>query len=175
MKLELISCLLLLFLFLFFKSLFSFWLHLEIRDICRPGAGLAGTRDSMAQIRDIPRNLGRVATLVWKWCNRPKASLKLAPALVFCLPHLFSRAIAVAVHVSELFEALQWHIILWHTVQSDDRNGLETFSFCFPFHVFVFLYSSIFILFSFVGIFTFLFPFVLTDSLFFVNGCFRFR
>ena len=38
-------------------------LNLEIRDSWRPGAGLAGTRDSMAQIRDIPRNPGRVATL----------------------------------------------------------------------------------------------------------------
>ena len=38
-------------------------MHLEIRDIWRPGAGLAGTRDSMAQIRDIPGNPGRVATL----------------------------------------------------------------------------------------------------------------
>ena len=36
----------------------------EIRDIWRPGAGLAGTRDSGAQIRDIPGNPGRVATLV---------------------------------------------------------------------------------------------------------------
>jgi len=32
-------------------------LYLEIRDIWRPGAGLAGTPDSMAQIRDIPGNL----------------------------------------------------------------------------------------------------------------------
>jgi len=38
-------------------------LFLEIRDIWRPGAGLAGTRDSVAQIRDIPGNPGRVATL----------------------------------------------------------------------------------------------------------------
>ena len=35
----------------------------EIRDILRPRAGLAGTRDIMAQIRDIPDNPGRVATL----------------------------------------------------------------------------------------------------------------
>jgi len=39
-------------------------LYLEIRDIWSPGAGLAGMRDSMAQIRDIPGNPGRVATLV---------------------------------------------------------------------------------------------------------------
>jgi len=39
-------------------------LKLEIRDIWRPGDGLAGTRDSMAQIRDIPGNPGRVATLL---------------------------------------------------------------------------------------------------------------
>jgi len=47
-------------------SLFLFMLirlYLEIRDIWRPAAGLAGTRDSMAQIRDIPGNPGRVATL----------------------------------------------------------------------------------------------------------------
>jgi len=43
--------------------LLTFCLHLEIRDIWRPGASLAGTRDSMAQIRDIPGNPGRVATL----------------------------------------------------------------------------------------------------------------
>ena len=42
----------------------SFWLHLEIRYIWRPVAGLAGTRDSMAQVRDIPGNPGRVATLI---------------------------------------------------------------------------------------------------------------
>jgi len=49
-----------------FFSLFLFTLlrlYLEIRDIWRPVAGLAGTRDSMAQIRDIPGNPGRVATL----------------------------------------------------------------------------------------------------------------
>jgi len=48
-------------------SLFLFTLlrlYLEIRDIWRPGAGLAGTRDSMAQIRDIPGNPGRAATLI---------------------------------------------------------------------------------------------------------------
>jgi len=39
-------------------------LHLEIRDIWRLRAGLAGTRDSMAQIWGIPGNPGRVATLV---------------------------------------------------------------------------------------------------------------
>jgi len=40
-------------------------LYLEIRDIWRPGAGLAGTRDGMAQIRDIPGNPRWVATLAW--------------------------------------------------------------------------------------------------------------
>jgi len=49
-------------------SLFLFTLlrlYLEIRDIWRPEDGLAGTRDSnsMAQIRDIQGNPGRVATL----------------------------------------------------------------------------------------------------------------
>jgi len=44
-------------------------LYLEIRDICCPGAGLVGTRDSMAQIRDIPGNPGRVATLVALWAS----------------------------------------------------------------------------------------------------------
>ena len=39
------------------------WLYLKIRNIWRPGDGLSGTRDSMAQIRDIPGNPGRVATL----------------------------------------------------------------------------------------------------------------
>ena len=39
-------------------------LYVEIRDIWRPGARLAGTRDSVAQIRDIPGNPGRVATLM---------------------------------------------------------------------------------------------------------------
>jgi len=37
--------------------------HLEILDIWRPGSGLAGTWDSIAQIRDIPGNPGRVETL----------------------------------------------------------------------------------------------------------------
>jgi len=50
-----------LFLFLLFSS---FWLYLEIRDFWRPGAGLAGMRDSMAQIWDIPGNPVWVATLV---------------------------------------------------------------------------------------------------------------
>ena len=57
-------CFLLLLLLL---SLFLFTLlplRLEIRDIWRPGAGLAGTWDSMAQIRDNPGNPGRVATLL---------------------------------------------------------------------------------------------------------------
>jgi len=45
----------------------SFRLYLELRDIWRPGAGLAGTRESMGQIRDIPGNPGRVATLLRKW------------------------------------------------------------------------------------------------------------
>jgi len=38
-------------------------LYPEIRNIWHPGAGLAGTQDGMAQIRDIPGNPGRVATL----------------------------------------------------------------------------------------------------------------
>lgn len=38
-------------------------LYLEIQNIWCPGAGLAGTRDCMAQIRDIPGNPGQVATL----------------------------------------------------------------------------------------------------------------
>ena len=37
--------------------------------IWRPGAGLAGTRDSMAQIWDIPGNPGRVATLATIYCG----------------------------------------------------------------------------------------------------------
>jgi len=41
-----------------------FWLHLEIQDIWCPGAGLAGTRDCIVQIRDIPGNPGRVVTLL---------------------------------------------------------------------------------------------------------------
>jgi len=42
--------------------------NLEIRDVWRPGAGLAGTRDSVAQIRDISGYPGRVATLsVTEW------------------------------------------------------------------------------------------------------------
>jgi len=43
----------------------------------RPGAGLAGTRDSMAQIRDIPGNPGRVATLA---ATRTKSNLCRLPA-----------------------------------------------------------------------------------------------
>jgi len=41
--------------------LLSFWLHVEIwdGDILRPGAGLAGTQDSMAQIQDFPGKSGR--------------------------------------------------------------------------------------------------------------------
>jgi len=55
---------LLLLLLLFSLFLFTLLrLYLEVRDIWRPGAGLAGMRDSMAQIRDIPGNPGRVATL----------------------------------------------------------------------------------------------------------------
>ena len=49
-------------------SLFIFTLlrlYLEIRDSWRPGAGLAGMRDSMGQIRDIPENPGRVATIAF--------------------------------------------------------------------------------------------------------------
>ena len=38
-------------------------LYPEIRDIWRPEDGLAGTRDSMAQIRDSPENPRPVATL----------------------------------------------------------------------------------------------------------------
>jgi len=37
--------------------------HTEIRDIRRPGASPVGMRDIMAQIWDIPDNLGWVATL----------------------------------------------------------------------------------------------------------------
>ena len=37
--------------------------HTEIWVIWRPGAGLAGTRDIMAQIRDFSDNPGWVATL----------------------------------------------------------------------------------------------------------------
>jgi len=47
-------------------------MYLEIQDIWRPGAGLAGTQDSMVDIRDIPGNLGRVATLVCTFGNRRK-------------------------------------------------------------------------------------------------------
>jgi hypothetical protein len=35
----------------------------EKRDIMRPGAALAGTRDIKAEIRDIPGNTGLLATL----------------------------------------------------------------------------------------------------------------
>jgi len=53
---------LLLLLLLFSLFLFTLLrLYLEIRDIWRPGAGLAWTRDIMALIRDIPGNPGRVA------------------------------------------------------------------------------------------------------------------
>ena len=45
-------------------TILPFWLNLEIRDIWRPGASPAGMRDSMAQIRDIPGNPRRVATLL---------------------------------------------------------------------------------------------------------------
>jgi len=42
----------------------------EIRDFLRIGAGLAGTWDIMAQIRDIPDNPGWVATLLLnRLCN----------------------------------------------------------------------------------------------------------
>ena len=62
---KLIILRLLLLLLLFSSFLFTLLrLYLEIRDIWCPGAGLAGTRDSMAQIRDIPGNPGRVATLI---------------------------------------------------------------------------------------------------------------
>jgi len=58
------SCIILGLLLLFSLFLFTlFRLYLEIRDIWRPGAGLAGTQDSMAQIRDIPGNPGLVATI----------------------------------------------------------------------------------------------------------------
>ena len=50
---------LLLLLLLFSLFLFALLrLYLEIGDIWRPGAGLAGKRDSMVQIRDIPGNPG---------------------------------------------------------------------------------------------------------------------
>ena len=56
---------LLLLLLLFSLFLFTLLrLYLEILDIWSPGAGLAGTGDSMALTRDIPGNPGRVATLV---------------------------------------------------------------------------------------------------------------
>jgi len=45
-------------------QLLSFWLHLEIQNIWRSRAGLAGMQYSVAQIRDIPGNPGRVATLL---------------------------------------------------------------------------------------------------------------
>jgi len=47
--------------------------YLEIWDIWRPGAGLAGTRDSIAQIRDIPGNPGRVATLAGSGVFTPRS------------------------------------------------------------------------------------------------------
>jgi len=36
----------------------------KIRDILRPGKTQAGTRDTEAEIRDVPGNTGRLATLV---------------------------------------------------------------------------------------------------------------
>jgi len=60
-------------------SLFLFTLlrlYREIRDIWRPGAGLAGTRDSMAQIRDIPGNPGRVATLATIFLDQPQSIVR---------------------------------------------------------------------------------------------------
>ena len=36
----------------------------EKRDIMRPGAALAGTRDIKVEIRDIPGNTGLLATLL---------------------------------------------------------------------------------------------------------------
>ena len=57
-----------------------------------------------------------------------------------------------------------------HSLQSNDKwfGNFVILFFCFVFHVFVFpvLYFPISISFSFERIFTFLFPFVLTDSLF---------
>jgi len=59
-------------------------LYLEIRDIWRPGAGLAGMRDSMAQIRDIPGNLGRVATLF-----SGRAAFKAVSYQAICVTYVF--------------------------------------------------------------------------------------
>ena len=36
----------------------------KIRDIWRPGKTQAGTRDSEAEIRDVPENTGRLASLI---------------------------------------------------------------------------------------------------------------
>ena len=37
----------------------------KIRDILRPGKAQAGTRDTEAEIRDVPGNTGRLASLVF--------------------------------------------------------------------------------------------------------------
>ena len=36
----------------------------KIRDILRPGKTQAGIRDTVPEIRDVPENMGRLATLV---------------------------------------------------------------------------------------------------------------
>jgi len=78
---------LLLLLLLFSLFLFTLLrLYLEIRDIWRPGAGLAGTWDSMALIRDIPGNPGRVASLRVRG-----TALRLAIAREFFLLFLYAR------------------------------------------------------------------------------------
>jgi len=38
--------------------------EVKIRDILRPGKTQAGTRDTEAEIRDVPGNTGRLASLV---------------------------------------------------------------------------------------------------------------
>jgi len=52
----------------------------KIRDILRPGKTQAGTQDTEAEIRDVPGNTGRLASLAgcrlccccWRWCYRIK-------------------------------------------------------------------------------------------------------